>query len=407
MEKEIIKKKSFSVTVDIVANRVNSLRKITETTSTVRVYSEGFIGVAGQVGETDLAVLEAQAVKNLENKLPYPCLLSENQVGSVDARKQIIDVDKILDISRSLMLRLREAVPDFAASNKIQYFENETEYSNSKGTSLSYKGNELAVVLTFKHKDTANIMDFYYVYDDNEYNEDKVVDDIKLLCDKFLMPASIEKGKYKIIAMPEFFIANALTNFTGDMYASNASIFKNRLNEKIFDDKVSILFNKSLSKVNISFFDDEGETAENHISYLVKNGVFTSVIANKKTAAEYKLPRTATSEASYDGIPSFGFSGLEFSSTAADIYELIGDEKAIFVVVASGGDITSGGDFATPVQVSFLVENGRITGKLPPLNVHGNIEDYLGVSFVGATKKAFFSSEKDLRVVAEMSVEQM
>ena len=76
MNKEYIYKKSSSLSVNVAASKVESLRKVVETTSTVRVYDNGLIGVAGQIGDCDMKKLEAEAIKNLENKIPYPCVPS-------------------------------------------------------------------------------------------------------------------------------------------------------------------------------------------------------------------------------------------------------------------------------------------------------------------------------------------
>lgn len=51
MKKEIIKERTSTLTVNVVATKAESLRKVDEETTTVRVYSDGKIGVAGQVGK--------------------------------------------------------------------------------------------------------------------------------------------------------------------------------------------------------------------------------------------------------------------------------------------------------------------------------------------------------------------
>ena len=61
MNKEYIYKKSSSLSVNVAASKVESLRKVVETTSTVRIYDNGFIGVAGQIGDCDMKKLEAEA----------------------------------------------------------------------------------------------------------------------------------------------------------------------------------------------------------------------------------------------------------------------------------------------------------------------------------------------------------
>lgn len=108
MNKEYIYKKSSSLSVNVAASKVESLRKVVETTSTVRVYDNGLIGVAGQIGDCDMKKLEAEAIKNLENKIPYPCVPSPVIVRSENTIKNIVDTDNFIDVSKRLLARLEK-----------------------------------------------------------------------------------------------------------------------------------------------------------------------------------------------------------------------------------------------------------------------------------------------------------
>ncbi len=403
MNKEYIYKKSSSLSVNVAASKVESLRKVVETTSTVRVYDNGFIGVAGQVGDCEMKKLEAEAIKNLENKIPYPCVPSPVIVRSENTIKNIVDTDNFIDVSKRLLARLEKETPDFLFNNKIQYYEDEVNYINDSGSNLSYKGNEFVIALSIKHKSTANLMDLTYISETNDYDEDKAVQDVKKLYDAFNTPASIENGKYKVIASPAVFVETALGNFMAHMYASGATVFKDGLNKKILSDKLSIYADYTDDAINVPFFDDEGDVAENGKSYLIENGVLIALFANKNAAALYNVPRVASSSASYDGVPSTGFGSLRFEETATDVKELIGDDAAVFVMMVGGGDTTSSGDYACPVHLAFLVKNGEIVGKLPPLSVTGNIKDYLNGGYVGTAEKGFLNRRGQLSV-CEMDV---
>lgn len=65
------------------------------------------------------------------------------------------------------------------------------------------------------------------------------------------------------------------------MYASGATVFKDGLNKKILSDKLSIYADYTDDAINVPFFDDEGDVAENGKSYLIENGVLKALFANK------------------------------------------------------------------------------------------------------------------------------
>lgn len=402
MQKEYITKKTSSLSINVVATEVESLRKVVESTRTVRVFDNDCIGVAGQIGNANAESVENDAIENLALGIAYPCDFTKDVNLSVDARKNIVDEDKFVQVAKSLLAKLKKEVPNFLFSNKIQYFASETEYKNTQNTSLSYKGNEMVLVLCVKSKSSANIMDFAYVVDTDVYDENKAVEDVKSLCDAYDNVLPWQDGKYPVIAEQDLYCGSyVLDNFDGESYATGASLFKDMLGKKIFNEKVTLAINNDLP--NSTFFDMEGTVCDEQNGTLVKNGVFERVIANKKIAAQYDLPRLACSVSTYDTIPQGSARGVEFKNTAERIQDLVGNQKAIYVLDASGGDMTTSGDFATPCEVALLVENGKFVGRLPKLNIFGNVKEFLGDDFIGASDKGLLNYRTPL-AVANMSV---
>ena len=402
MKKEIIKERTSTLTVNVVATKAESLRKVDEETTTVRVYSDGKIGVAGQVGKADVASVEKSAQDNLALNIEYPCEFTQNAKKAVDSRKNIVDTARFVKTVQNLLAKLEKAAPTFLFSNKITYRENQTEYSNSDDTLLSHAGNELDVVLCVKSKTSANIMDFAYAIDIVDYDEDKVVADVKALCDAYDNPVDWQDGKYVVVTNASQVYGDALGNFSGELYASGASLFKDCLGKKIFNENVTLeLDPENLN--NVCFFDAEGTVIDENSSAIVKNGVFERVAANKKIAKQFSLPRVACSYATYDSVPSAAARGLRMRNTHANVLDLIGKEKAIYILEASGGDMTSSGDYATPCEVALLIENGKFVGRLPKINLFGNIKEYLGDDFIGASDKGLMNYH-DAMTVARMNV---
>ena len=70
MKKEYIIDRTSSVTLNVTAGKIDSFRKQEETTSTVRVYRDGKIGIAGVLGEGDEAALTEKAEAALSLGIP-------------------------------------------------------------------------------------------------------------------------------------------------------------------------------------------------------------------------------------------------------------------------------------------------------------------------------------------------
>ena len=146
------------------------------------------------------------------------------------------------------------------------------------------------------------------------------------------------------------------------------------------------------------FFDAEGSTVEKDRFTLIENGKINFGYSDKKTSAEYKIPNTASAISGYDEVPSLYAQGLEdrrlrVKSTDKTLAEILGDKEAIFAVFMEGGDCTNEGDFASPVQMSYLMKNGKVVGRLPEFSVHGNIYEMFGEDYLGQTADRCYFGE--------------
>lgn len=63
----------------------------------------------------------------------------------------------------------------------------------------------------------------------------------------------------------------------------------------------------------------------------------------------------------------------------------------LFLFVCSGGDWTNEGDYATPVQLAYLMQGGKLIGRLPEFAVSGNVFDLFGKDFVGVSADRYMN----------------
>ena len=175
-----------------------------------------------------------------------------------------------------------------------------------------------------------------------------------------------------------------LQQFVGELYVAGASLLSGRLGQDVFSEKLTFQDDMNpYSHPGTCFFDDEGCVASNYRPTLVEKGRLVNLLTTKKSSSQFGLRNLGTAVAPYDGVPSLGFHGFYLEPTAQSLSELV-PGKAIFVVLASGGDMTPDGHFATPVQMAYLMEDGRFVGRLPELNVSGDFFNLLGKDYIGA-----------------------
>ena len=409
MQKEYLVNKSNEITLNITNGKVDSYREKDETQCTVRVYDNGRIGVAGALGEVDMDALEAQAIEKLNDGIPYVCNLNKGVKKSIIRDKAVVSEKDIMRVTKRLAKKVADACPRFLINGKTQSAHRKGSYKNTEGTELAYENTSFQAVFQIKDKDSSNIADVFYgasVPSYGKVTENKIVNDIKTVHDAFFgEKVTLPDGKYPVIVEPYDVLGHSVKDFIAEYYISGGSMFSGKLGEKIFNEKFSVTVDRNpVTNRSASFYDAEGEMAKDYRAALIENGVFKRVLNSKNTSAMFNLPLAKSAAAPYDGVPSIGLPGLYVKRTAPDLKALLGEEKAIYIAITSGGDITTEGVIGMPVQLAFLVENGKITKRLTDFSAGGNIKEMLGDDFVGVSGKHVYEAADSEVIVTKMNI---
>ncbi|MBO5525211.1 MAG: hypothetical protein J5993_00485 [Clostridia bacterium] len=402
MREEIIEKKTVSKCFNITAGAIDSMRINTNVETTVRVYENEKIGIAGRVGACNIDELREEAKKNLALGIPYPDLPNPPVERSVDCYKEIVPDGELVATMKKLMARVCAENPEFTFGNKIIIEETQQKYVSEK-TNYSYRGNSLVFSITIKFKGSANIMDEGYSVEVTEYDEDEIAKGIKKTCDSFLSKAQFPEGEKAVVAIDESLAGMMLAHFTADYYFNHLSLFDGKLGEQIFNEKFNVCCDRDPKRAkNLPFFDAEGVVSENDCAYLIKDGVMKGLFATKKQAAQYGCEYIGVAGASYNGVPSISGAGFKLMPTADDISDVVKGE-VIYVSVSSGGDMTADGTLSLPVIVSYLLKDGEVVGKLPGFAVTASAKDLFGKDFLGVAKNGFYKHSNSV-IVAKANI---
>lgn len=389
-EKYVTKKESY--TVNVAAGAPDSLRKIVTSLTSVRAYDGKFIGVSGGMGKVDEKKLEREAEANLSRGIPYPSNLF-GEVQSVDITKKIVDPEEFVSVCRSLTSRIARELPECIASNKISLQYDTTDYTNSKGANLHYAGNNMSVVLSFKDKKSANIQDFFYGSHGNSYNEDDALSDCVTLGKAFLSKVSLPHDSLPVAFDSGMIPMMLLQDIIAETYSMGAGKLAGKLGNKLFSEKLSVAVERGLDKrKSETFFDAEGVTDRSF--KLINRGVFQGLLTNKRSAAMFQMPLSASAATqNFDSVPSYGGGGLCVMPTGAKATGFAKD--FIYVAISSGGDVAPDGTVGLPIQLAYLVKNGKIAGRLPEMNLTANIFELLGDKYIGTAPNDLLKGNVD------------
>lgn len=156
--------------------------------------------------------------------------------------------------------------------------------------------------------------------------------------------------------------------------AKNASVFANKMGEKVASDLVTYIDDGTLKNewgsINI---DDEGEKARKNV--LIENGILKGYLIDKLNGRRMKMEPTGSSRReSYKFAPTSRMTNTYIAPGKSTPEEIISNtEHGIYAKYMGGGSVNPGtGDFNFAVDEAYLVKNGKIDKPLRGATLIGN-----------------------------------
>jgi predicted Zn-dependent protease len=82
-------------------------------------------------------------------------------------------------------------------------------------------------------------------------------------------------------------------------------------------------------------------------------------------------------------------------------------KEGILVTIASGGDFTADGNYASPVQVAYLTDGENLLGRLPELTISGSVFDFFGKNFIGLAADKYFLAGNERLAVTRLKTSKL
>ena len=99
--------------------------------------------------------------------------------------------------------------------------------------------------------------------------------------------------------------------------------------------------------------------------------VFLTLISDARNAKKYGVPATGNGQRNFDSGVMLRNNTLALSPGVKTTQVILNSlDKCLVIDMAAGGDFTDSGDFSTPVQVGFLLEKGKVVGRLLQITVN-------------------------------------
>ncbi|MDN4606346.1 TldD/PmbA family protein [Sporosarcina highlanderae] len=185
-------------------------------------------------------------------------------------------------------------------------------------------------------------------------------------------------GKFPVIIDNEFggviFHEACGHSLEATSVAKNASVFANKLGEKVASDLVTYIDDGTLENewgsLNI---DDEGEKSRKNV--LIEDGILKGYMIDKLNGRRMGMESTGSSRRqSYRFAPTSRMTNTYIAPGKSTPEEIIADtEYGIYAKYMGGGSVNPGtGDFNFAINEAYLVKNGKIEKPIRGATLIGN-----------------------------------
>lgn len=390
MKQEFIVIREKETAARVQNTRINAVRRKDIVKKGVRVYENGKIGISGAIGDISDDVLVQGAVENLAASIDYPYPLTENTKDHRNYNAKPMTSEELVDLAESILSTLRRDYPDFSFSETIAAYEIDMEMRNTAGLDLKYSDAICYLGLILKEKKTANLFDGFISCDGRQFDLDKFWDITHQVLEAYRTPVALPPGDtLPIISFDTSGTLDFLRkSLNGERYATGSSLFSGKMEQQLFNEKITVEINRNPLSWPKPFFDMEGVVLKDDRYPLIAAGKLVGVFTDKKIAAQYNLPHTGAAGGEYDDMPGIDASRstplpLRFKSDSTDLKSALKGQPAILVIASSGGDFTPDGSFAAPVQVSLLFDGEKVVGKLPEFTMRSHLYKMMGEDYIG------------------------
>ncbi|MFA6236191.1 MAG: metallopeptidase TldD-related protein [Bacteriovorax sp.] len=411
MKHDILTVKEESLSIEVIAGKINSSRFKNITKKGVRlfdsnkIYSSSFVG---EISDSELIKKTEDAKNKVGVGIPYEFNLPANpKMKMEDVEGLKIPLSSISEAIEKTQERLSKYSNDFVFNGKFQRSINTRTMINSDGMLLERKFAHNEWHYLFKRVGSANILDGYFEESGKTLDITDVLDKNLPYLAAYKNEISFKNGKYPVLFIESTgLFEKVCESLTADKYCEGSVLYSGKLNQKIFSPEFSLYdVNYSPAHGIYKKFDGEGTIRELSHLPLIEKGVFKNIIADLRSAKKYGVEATGNGQRGPDSAVSTGFNGLVMGSGKRKTQEILNSlDECVVVFMGHGGDFTDKGDFSTPLQLSYLVKKGEIVGRLPQLTVKTSTERMFGSDLIEIAADGFQKNNLQPSIFAEMDV---
>ncbi len=354
----------------------------------LRLFDQGRVGNSyiNSLRDSDELIERARQSASLGEELdldlPGPC----DYKPCHHYHQEVLDFTKqqAIEEGQSLLKSLKAIHKDAQVSLDYSLYESYQLLMNSAGFKGSFKETHAALsavlllveegggLLEIGDSDSSYTMDL---------EKDRILRDIEWKFKHALQKSSLDSGYYPVIFAPDT-MGLLLQPFT--MSASSRTLYKgiSRFQDKqdmsICSPRFSLWDDPLLENGPASYpFDDEGVLPQQ--LPIIDQGLFKNFIFDLGYARRMGRTSNGHGGRGVSSLPGPSYSNLLVSTGESTLQEMIADiDRGLIVYDVLGGGMSNmlAGDISVNIELGFLIEKGKVKGRVKDLMLAGNVFDW-------------------------------
>ena len=411
MKHDLLTVNEESLSIEVIAGKINSSRFKNITKKGVRLFDNNKIFTTSFVGEISNAELLEKA-KNGKEKggvgTPYDYQLAKSQkLSTIDQDSLKAPLDQIREAIELTQERLGKYSEQFVFNGRFERSIHTRTMESSDGLLLERKFAYNEWSYLFKQIGSPNLLDGYFEESGRNLNINDVLDKNIPYLEAYKNEITFQNGKHPVLFIEGGQLLGKLAeSFLAEKYCEGSALFSGKLNTPIMSSAFSLYdVNYSPAHGLYKKFDGEGTVRELSHLPLIEKGTMNHIIADLRSAKKYGVEATGNGQRNFDTGVSTGFNSLVIGAGTRTTQDILNSlDSCVVVFMGHGGDFTDKGDFSTPLQLSYLVKRGQIVGRLPQLTVKSTTQDIFGSRLMESASDGFQKSNLQPSLFSEMDV---
>lgn len=382
---EVYYLENVSTPVNFEVNRLKSMETKETRGVALRVIKNGKVGFSSttDLENSKFDQLVKFAIEIADFGAEANWTFPTHQIKSSSIKMSSIPtIDNMVSVGNNIIDIMKDKEPETLNSVSLTYNKSREIIMNSNGIS-GHRENDYVSFYLMSQLVKDN--DILYVYDGLSDTSSEI--NYKKITNKVLGTLKNSKAIFQVNSksMPIIFTPKAMSSLliplepalSGKAIFQGSSYFSKKHDQRIMDERISIYEDPTQGLIPITF-DDEGIPVSKKI--YIENGILKNFYYDLQTASEAKVKSTGNGFRSGLSDASPSVLNLIFDGGDKTLQEMIeGIDEGIIVdqFLGAGQGNTLSGAFSLNIALGFLVEKGKIVGRIKDCMLSGNTFDAL------------------------------